>query len=214
MYYIYHIPGVKIGCSIQPKIRVKAQGYTEYELLEEHNNKIIASIRETELQKQYGYALDLVKYNQVDYALMGKKGGPKGGKKTRDSGKLLENAKLAWNKERSEKQIETFKKAQVIGIDVSAKLPRSENQLQSIRKAQKIGSPIGAKIRAKIIKEKYGIKLQVNLKLDNSFVGVYDSIVECARLLNINTRDISHCLNPNKKQYSTHGYTFKKIEKI
>lgn len=211
MYHIYHIPGVKIGCSIEPKRRVKAQGYSEFEILEEHNNKIIAGIRETELQKKYGYVVDLVKYNQVDYKLMGKKGGPRGGKKTRDSGKLLENAKLAWNKERSEKQIETFKKAKVIGIDVSAKLPRSEKQLEAIRNAQKIGSPIGAKIGGNIVKEKYGIKLQVNLKSDNSFVGVYDSIAECARLLNINTRDISHCLNPNKKQYSTHGYTFNKI---
>jgi hypothetical protein len=38
MYYIYHIKGVKIGCSTQPKIRVKRQGYTEYEILETHND--------------------------------------------------------------------------------------------------------------------------------------------------------------------------------
>jgi hypothetical protein len=214
MYYIYHIPGVKIGCSIQPKIRVKAQGYTEYEILEEHNNKKIASYREVELQKKYGYVIDNCKYDQNDYSAMGKKGGPRGGKKTRDSGKLLENAKLSWNKERSEKQLETFKKAQIIGQEISAKLPRSEKQLETFKKAQKIGSPIGAKIGGEVVKEKYGIKLQVNLKLDNSFVGVYDSIAECARLLCICTRDISHCLNPNRKQYSTHGYTFKKIEKI
>jgi NUMOD1 domain len=55
MYYIYHIPGVKIGCSINPKVRVKKQGYSDYELLETHTDIKIASIREIELQKQYGF---------------------------------------------------------------------------------------------------------------------------------------------------------------
>lgn len=214
MYYIYHIPGVKIGCSIQPKVRVKAQGYTEYEIIEEHNNKKIASYREVELQKKYGYAIDDCKYDQNDYSAMGVKGGNRSKalghlKKFQELGVSI-SSKLP----RSEKQLKTFKKFQTIGQEISGKLPRSEKQIETFKKAQKIGSPIGAIIGGNIVKEKYGIKLQVNLKSDNSFVGVYDSIAECARLLNINTRDISHCLNPNKKQYSTHGYTFKKIERI
>lgn len=58
MYYIYHIPGVKIGCSNQPKERVEKQGYTEFEILESHSDIYIASDREIELQKQYGYKVD------------------------------------------------------------------------------------------------------------------------------------------------------------
>ena len=63
MYYIYHIPGVKIGCSINPKARVKKQGYSDYELLETHTDIKIASIREIELQKQYGYEIDKIAYH-------------------------------------------------------------------------------------------------------------------------------------------------------
>ena len=65
MYYIYHIPKVKIGCSTQPKIRVEKQGYTEFETLESHSDIYIASQREVELQKQYGYKVDKQPYNQT-----------------------------------------------------------------------------------------------------------------------------------------------------
>lgn len=64
MYYIYHIPGVKIGCSTNPKKRVKRQGYTKYEILEEYSDRDIASNREIELQKEYGYKLDNTTYSQ------------------------------------------------------------------------------------------------------------------------------------------------------
>ncbi len=58
MYYIYHIPGKKIGCSKEPKYRVKQQGYTQFEILEQYEDINIASEREIELQKQYGYKVD------------------------------------------------------------------------------------------------------------------------------------------------------------
>jgi len=61
-YYIYHIPGVKIGCSTQPARRVEAQGYTEYEILEVHTDVYEISKREKELQKQYGYKVDRTPY--------------------------------------------------------------------------------------------------------------------------------------------------------
>ena len=54
MYYIYHIPNVKIGCTNNPKKRiVKDQGYSEYEILETHDCLDTASDREIELQIQY-----------------------------------------------------------------------------------------------------------------------------------------------------------------
>jgi hypothetical protein len=63
MYTIYHIPGVKIGCTEQPpQDRVKDQGYINYEVLEEHEDVYIASNREIELQKQYGLPVDKVLY--------------------------------------------------------------------------------------------------------------------------------------------------------
>lgn len=58
-YTIYHIPGVKVGCTDQePKARVRAQGHTEFEVLEEWEYASIASIREQALQKEYRYPVD------------------------------------------------------------------------------------------------------------------------------------------------------------
>ena len=60
-YKIYHIPGVKIGCttSIQRRV-VEAQGYKpgEYEILFETDNVAEASRVEQELQKDLGYKID------------------------------------------------------------------------------------------------------------------------------------------------------------
>ena len=66
MFYIYHIPTFvwkdgsigKIGVSINPKTRVKNQGYSDFETLETHTDIFEVSKRELELQKQYGYKVD------------------------------------------------------------------------------------------------------------------------------------------------------------
>jgi hypothetical protein len=62
IYKIYHIPGVKIGCSTNPKKRVKEQGYSDYEILEEYIDIYEVSDREIQLQKQYGYKVDTIPY--------------------------------------------------------------------------------------------------------------------------------------------------------
>ena len=62
MYYIYHIPGKKIGCTKNPKNRIKQQCVENYEILETHLDIHIASKREIELQKEYGYKVDTCTY--------------------------------------------------------------------------------------------------------------------------------------------------------
>jgi len=62
MYYIYHIPGIKIGCTFQLEKRMANQGFTEWEILEEHIDIYVASDRERELQKEYGYRVDIIPY--------------------------------------------------------------------------------------------------------------------------------------------------------
>lgn len=65
MYYIYHIPDVKIGCTAQDvKKRVKDQGYSDYEVLEVHSCIDTASDRELQLQKEYGYKVDRIAFKQ------------------------------------------------------------------------------------------------------------------------------------------------------
>jgi len=62
-YFIYHIPGVKIGVTQNIKHRiVTTQKFTEYEILEEHTNAKEVSKREKILQAQYGYPVDKIEY--------------------------------------------------------------------------------------------------------------------------------------------------------
>ncbi len=62
MYYIYHIPGVKIGCTNDLEKRMSDQGFTEWEILETHEDGWHAGDREIELQKEYGLPVDKVHY--------------------------------------------------------------------------------------------------------------------------------------------------------
>ena len=66
MYYIYHIYGIKIGCSSEPEKRINDQGFTEYEILEVHEDIHIASEREIELQKLFGYRVDQRLYKDLN----------------------------------------------------------------------------------------------------------------------------------------------------
>ena len=67
-YIIYHIPGKKIGVTNDLYNRVeRQQGYEvgEYEILESSDDIDYVSKRELELQKKYGYRVDLVPYNEL-----------------------------------------------------------------------------------------------------------------------------------------------------
>jgi len=68
IYYLYHIPGKKIGVTRDLNNRVtKQQGYAlgEYEVLDQSTDIDYISSRELELQKSYGYRVDLKPYKQL-----------------------------------------------------------------------------------------------------------------------------------------------------
>ena len=68
-YIIYHIPGKKIGVTNDLYNRVECQqGYEvgEYEVLESSDDIDYISKREIELQKEYGYKVDLIPYNELN----------------------------------------------------------------------------------------------------------------------------------------------------
>jgi hypothetical protein len=102
IYYIYHIPTFlhkdgrigKIGCTEEEdaKVRVEKQGYTEYEILETHTDIMIASDREMELQKEYGYPVDKVPY-YLTRQIPTEEGCKKGGK---SAIKIRKNNKEKW----------------------------------------------------------------------------------------------------------------------
>jgi len=62
-YFIYHIKGKKIGCTnnIHNRVRLRQQS-TDFEVLEQYEDIYVASNREIELQKQYGYKVDTIPY--------------------------------------------------------------------------------------------------------------------------------------------------------
>jgi NTP pyrophosphatase (non-canonical NTP hydrolase) len=67
-YYIYHIPGKKIGVTSNLYIRVtKQQGYAsdEYEVLLTSDDIDFISQKEIELQKSYGYKVDRQSYKNL-----------------------------------------------------------------------------------------------------------------------------------------------------
>ena len=68
MYYLYHIPGKKIGVTRDLNTRVTLiQGYKkgEYEVLEQSEDIDYISDREIELQKSYGYKTDRQLYKHL-----------------------------------------------------------------------------------------------------------------------------------------------------
>jgi len=69
-YYIYHIPGKKIGVTRDLKHRVEEQqGYNqdEYRILMKSDNISFISEQELYLQKQFGYKVDEIPYNKLKF---------------------------------------------------------------------------------------------------------------------------------------------------
>ena len=69
-YYLYHIPGKKIGVTRDLQNRVtEQQGYEphEYEVLYEHEDIDFISKLEIQLQKEYGYKVDMKPYNELKH---------------------------------------------------------------------------------------------------------------------------------------------------
>lgn len=68
IYYIYHIPGKKVGVTSNPRMRIeKQQGYKqgEYEIIEKSNDINYVSDKEIEYQKMFGYKVDRQKYKDL-----------------------------------------------------------------------------------------------------------------------------------------------------
>jgi hypothetical protein len=125
-YYIYHIKGVKIGCTKRLQQRMREQKFNEWEVLEIHTDKETAGIRERELQIQYGYGKDNnVLYHQIDLVSNGKKVGKVWGKINGEQNVL--NGHLD--------KIRTFESCQKGGL--------KHVESGHIQKIQKIGGKIG-----------------------------------------------------------------------
>ena len=72
-YYLYHIPGKKIGVTRDLKERVeRQQGYSEdeYTVLMETDDILQISNAEISMQKAFGYKVDMIPYNKLKFNKM------------------------------------------------------------------------------------------------------------------------------------------------
>jgi len=109
-YTVYHIPGKKIGVTNDLYSRVEQQqGYDigEYEILESSTDIDYISKREIELQKEYGYKVDLIPYNELSVNLKLKNMKINVTEQTTTfpcpvnklKGQLMDNLEMRWNTE-------------------------------------------------------------------------------------------------------------------
>ena len=136
-YYIYEIPGVKIGCTENPKRRIETvQGYTNYKILEQHTDIIEASRREIELQKQYGYKVDTTPYYKIYEQSI------KGGKKNVESGHIAnlgrKYGKLAGKKNKESGHMATIQSlGKKIGGKIQGKKNKESGQIAALGKSKR-----------------------------------------------------------------------------
>jgi hypothetical protein len=194
-----------------PKRRVKVQGYTDFEILAECIDKKEAGELEAKLQKKYGYKLDTIQYHKGRYSWMGSKGGAKCVELGHTKKLQQIGHKISASLPRTEAQMEQARKVQKIGAKIAWSKPRTEAQMEQARKVQKIGCVLGGKAAGAISKEKLRVPIAAYNKSDNSHVGEYISVADCARELRISSPDIFSCLSGRQK--STKGYTFIKLTK-
>jgi hypothetical protein len=185
MYKIYHVPGIKIGCSTQPKIRVKQQGYSNFEVLEEHEDIYVATDRERELQKEYGYRVDECPYYK-SYAIRranwrregSVRGGTISGQISVKSGNML----------RAQKKSVEARKGTFHSEETKAKM-----------RVAKLG---------KTVNNSRSFPFSAYDKKTLGFIGTYRTGKEAADKLNISQSNICSVLNG--KLLSTGGYFFKR----
>jgi hypothetical protein len=211
IYIIYHIPNYKwkngkigkIGCTDNLLRRMKAQYATKYEILEIHSDIYIASQREIELQKQYGYQVDTIPYWKT---LLNptKEGRSKGGKKQVERLKNyhsdIEHQSMAGKiggKKRAETM--TFEERSYAGKKAGEKrgneLAIWVKESGHLKKIQKIS----AEKRKKAI-------LQFDKK--GNFIKEWNSIKECGDELGLHATSIS-CVCRGGNQKSCGGFIFR-----
>ena len=116
-YTIYHIPGIKIGCTSQLKIRMRKQGFTEWEILETHTDIYEASNREIQLQKDYGLPVDTIPYwKSVEKSNENPEGRARGGRLTCEKLTHEQRSRGAINSEIVRRSNRIFTVQQIIEI--------------------------------------------------------------------------------------------------
>lgn len=196
MFSIYHIPTFvhkdgsigKIGCTTRPTERVLEQGYSKFEILEEHSCIDTASIREIELQKEYGYKVDTIPYWKVY----------KQREQTRSLEASIKGGKTMGN-------IHKKNNTGICGLTKEQRI--KYGKLGAI--AQKIEDKVkGGKIAGKLNKDKGKITLMIN-KNTNEVIKEFPSLATAARFLGKRENKIRAVISGEKYRHTAYGYKWK-----
>lgn len=191
MYYIYHIPGVKIGCTKNLKSRIRVQGFTEYEVLEEHYDINIASIREIELQQKYGYTVDkATNVYSGKFVGMGKKGGGKNTKKQREWRK-------EWAKKATDKAVKMVKSGEWQELQKKAWANAGKKVIEDGRCEKFRLAGTEASKKAVLVFDK-----------NDNFIKEYESAVAAAKELGMASSTIGNAIS-GRQLYSKYNFKFK-----
>lgn len=188
MYTIYHIPGIKVGCSIQPDKRVKAQGYDSYEVLEIVSTIEEASEREIHWQVKLGYGRDC----NTPYTHFAK----------------------TWSGPIREKAIKSYKERghleKILAIWRTPEIKKKAKERQKEKCSvedwnKKLNNPITkAKSRATRNAKRPGI---LQYDIEGNFIKEWPGCIEVQRELGFKNCQISACCNGRIK--SSYGFIWK-----
>jgi hypothetical protein len=218
MYTIYHVPGIKVGCSNRVEGRVKDQGFTNFEILEVCYDIKQASERELYWQEKLGYGRDnAATYEQTlkmkSYPAIQK------WKKTTSQSEVwkesqLKKIKALHTPEIRAKAIATFKKTANFAVmiarlhtpEIKKKAKERQKELCSVEEwNKKLNNPeTKAKSIATRLAKRPGI---LQYDMEGNFIKEWPGCIEVARETNFRSCQISNCCNGRIK--SSHGFIWK-----
>jgi hypothetical protein len=199
MYTIYHVPGIKVGCSKRLEKRIKEQGFTEYEILEVCTTISEATEREVYWQGRLGYKPDSL----ISYAQTLKASTPESKEKFKQTIKKSELWKAA-----SSKRVEYLRSQKG--------KTRSEATKIKMKEAWERKRVKGATPRKKYIRgglNGYGNKKKAvkQLDLQGSLIKEWLGMVDAGRALGIDPACITACCKGKQKTAGKFIWKYKNV---
>ena len=160
-YFIYEVPGVKIGCTTNPKGRIKAQGYENFRILSEHKCVFIASFMERFLQAENGYKIDQEPYYKT-VSVIGLTGTNKGRKLSEEAkAKMSAAAKGKKKSEETCAKMSAAKKGRIVSDEARAKMSESH---KGQKKSEETCAKMSAAKKGRIFSEEHKAKMRAAQK--------------------------------------------------
>jgi len=201
-YFIYHIPGIKIGVTQNIKHRiVTTQKFTEYEILEEHTNAKEVSKREKILQAQYGYPVDKIEYWKT---LRWQK------KSQTSKAQKKRVANIDWKAKVANTDYKVFQAKRVANTDYKTRTSKMDYSNNKIPQSAYTPEAQAKRVASRDWKiHSTQLKKPVNqYDLEGNFIKRWDGAKDAAKELNIHNTSISMCCKGKQKTYKNYKWNY------